>query len=192
MSQKDSQVEAIFLGCSAVGKTLLTKQIKQMASCRGSHSKTRTNNSPIQLKTTPTTGMQFENISLAGSKMVLREVGYDMARLWHKYYKKSNIIVFVIDMTNKVQLASATMELFRILNNPVTVNMPLILLYNKIDRALRMDVATVRSFIHVNDLRSSRQVNFLQFLIYSKTSTNHNSFSQKIYLVYPISHSKTA
>lgn len=112
----------------------------------------------INATTTPTTGMQFESIQFQGHGVVLREVGYDMARLWHKYYKKADVLLFVVDAANRAQLAQASVELYRILEHPSAKSKPLILLFNKIDQSLCMDIETVRQFIHVAELRKVHKV----------------------------------
>ena len=128
--------EVIFLGCGSVGKTLVSRQIiKHMAgkaaASSGRESKTQSPRSAstprsgagggggkkgdphqptpaLNVMTTPTTGMQFETVHIDGQEIVLREVGYDMARLWHKYYKKADVLLYVVDASNRAQLSKAS------------------------------------------------------------------------------------
>ncbi len=113
---------------------------------------------PVNAVTTPTTGMQFETIQLGGRSVTLREVGFDMARLWHKYYKKADALLYVFDACNRAQLAVATVELYRVLENPAVHGKPVILLFNKIDQSQCMDAVAMRQYIHVPELRANHRV----------------------------------
>ncbi len=107
--------------------------------------------------------MQYESAQLSdGKSITLREVGYDMARLWHKYYSKADVLLYVIDASNRAQLAMASVELYRVLENPSVSKpsnaKPLVILYNKIDQSQSMDIETLRQFLHVAELRACHGV----------------------------------
>lgn len=178
-----NSVEIIFLGCSAVGKTLVSRQIvngaaskrvteKNTESFEPNHFPTGLKQPTVNPMTTPTTGMQYEKLSLNGREVVLREVGFDMARLWHKYYKKADILLYVVDTANRPQLAAASIELYRILENPVVHEKPLIILFNKIDQALHMDPIFLNQYIHVTELRAHHGVCKWRFKIFDYTIIN--------------------
>ena len=148
-----SSVEVLVLGCGAVGKTLISRRIRHELQSEKAHG-----SSKLNAVTTPTTGMQFEKIRLEGKEITIRETGYDMARLWHKYYKKADVLLFAVDASRRCQLACASVELLRILQNPSVAEKPLIIIYNKIDQALCMDVESIRQFMHIEELKTSRKV----------------------------------
>eukprot|EP00750_Incisomonas_marina_P018803 INCI3146.1.p1 GENE.INCI3146.1~~INCI3146.1.p1 ORF type:complete len:190 (+),score=33.44 INCI3146.1:360-929(+) len=158
--------EIIFLGCGSVGKTLISRQIihhlksskDKKGSQQSSLNQATMHLAPLNVVTTPTTGMQFESVRLDGTAEVkLREVGYDMARLWHKYYKKADALLYVIDASNRAQLALSSVELYRILENPSVAKKPLCILYNKIDQSLCMEIESIRQYVHVAELRQAHK-----------------------------------
>ncbi|XP_076448918.1 ADP-ribosylation factor-like protein 16 [Babylonia areolata] len=119
----------LLIGPTGAGKTLLLKILQ-----------TGNYNSPKALAqmdipaTIPTTGTNLVNVVVHKKKEVtVRELGGSMGPIWKNYYRDSSAIIYVVDVSNRCQVASACIQLLTVLTHAQTTDTPVLLLLNKQD-----------------------------------------------------------
>lgn len=92
------------LGPTGSGKTLLLRKLQ--------------NQDPIDLTTVtvPTIGTNIVDIQLKNmAKIMIRELGGEMAPIWKNYYNNVKKIIYVVDASNLCQISAAGVLLYGIL-----------------------------------------------------------------------------
>ena len=92
------------LGPTGSGKTLLLRKLQ--------------NQDPIDLTTVtvPTIGTNIVEIHLKNmAKIMIRELGGEMAPIWKNYYNNVKKIIYVVDASNLCQISAAGVLLYGIL-----------------------------------------------------------------------------
>lgn len=104
-------VAAAVLGLEGSGKTTLVKQLR-------GHSETGALLAHHELDVTPTAGMELDTWQHGSTKIKVKDVGGAFAGSWPKYLKGVDTLVYVVDLSNPMQLGTATIELFHLLVDP--------------------------------------------------------------------------
>ncbi|XP_074647686.1 ADP-ribosylation factor-like protein 16 [Tubulanus polymorphus] len=117
----------LLVGASGVGKTLLSKRLQAFAA-KGS---ANLGDAP---STIPTVGTNLVTLSTGRKQDVtVRELGGCMAPIWHKYFENTNRLIFVIDVSNRMQVSTSCIMLLTILKNGNLQNTVFLLVLNKVD-----------------------------------------------------------
>ncbi|OQS00176.1 hypothetical protein THRCLA_06166 [Thraustotheca clavata] len=120
--------------------------------------------------TMPTTGIEEETLVYTGSTFTIREVGAPMLSMWKAYYSQCEAFMFVIDVTNAPQLATAAMELFNILHNDAMVLKGACIVLNKIDAPNALPLPLLRSVLCLDQIASLSNVEIIR--VSAKTGEN--------------------
>ena len=111
----------LVLGCAGTGKTLLLKRLHQSWGSRPASSSAAADLAMDIPSTVPTVGTELVTLSArgrgsasSGGEFTLREVGGSMAPIWHNYYKGCAAVIFVIDLSNRVQVSAAGILLYQV------------------------------------------------------------------------------
>ncbi|XP_048758741.1 ADP-ribosylation factor-like protein 16 [Ostrea edulis] len=135
----------LLLGPASSGKTLLTKKLK-------SHDEVKDDIANIS-STLPTIGTNLVNISLTKRhEITVRELGGSMSPLWPNYLKDCQILIYVIDISNRLQVSAACMLFLTILTNPNLKDCQVLVLLNKIDLATSMSRQEFESLFRWDDI----------------------------------------
>jgi len=110
-------VAAAVLGLEGSGKTTLVKQLR-------GHSETGAFLAHHELDVTPTAGMELDTWQHGSTKIKVKDVGGAFAGSWPKYLKGVDTLVYLVDLSNPMQLGTATIELFHLLVDPGMARAP--------------------------------------------------------------------
>ena len=56
-----------------------------------------------------------------------------MVPIWHNYYKDCDALIFMVDLSNTIQVLAACIQLLDVLTHQRLQNTPVLLIYNKTD-----------------------------------------------------------
>ncbi|ETV95470.1 hypothetical protein H310_10948 [Aphanomyces invadans] len=124
----------------------------------------------VNVATVPTTGVEEETISYRSMTVTLREVGAPMLTMWKSYFESSDFFMFVVDMTNFPQLATAAVEFFNVLHAPAMQGKMGFLLFNKIDAPCTVPTQWLRSLFSLDQVCASMNIYVIQI---SATTGDH-------------------
>jgi len=87
------------------------------------------------LTTVPTLGFNVENIKYKNLNLTVWDIGGQekIRRLWQHYYKNTSAVIFVIDSSDEERFDEAKNELFKIVDDDLLKNVPILILANKSD-----------------------------------------------------------
>ncbi|CAN0297035.1 unnamed protein product [Lampetra fluviatilis] len=125
--------------------------------------------------TVPTVGTNLVDVSVGKRRLTLRELGGTMAPIWDSYYKHSAAVinhrhafvasdkelhssVFVVDVANPRQLASAGVQLWEVLAHEEVRDKSLCVLLNKTDLATSGAVREFRSLLRLDGAEATAAV----------------------------------
>lgn len=101
----------ICLGPIGSGKTLLLKKLQNV------------NSVDYTTTSVATVGTNIFTIKLVnGQNEFVRELGGEMAPLWHKYFTNAKKVIYVVDASNLCQISAAGVLFYTILANPSLKN----------------------------------------------------------------------
>ena len=138
----------LLLGCSGVGKTLLLKRLNACSN-RGSYSEVGEAPSTI-----PTVGTNLVNMVTSNKKqeITIRELGGVMAPIWQNYYKDCDALMFMVDLSNPLQVSAACIQLLDVLTHARLQATPILLILNKTDVPSAMPRAELEQIIRLQDI----------------------------------------
>lgn len=140
----------LLLGPNGVGKTLLLKRLQKYGSrdCF-----TDMDDVP---PTIATVGTNLANVSVSRKKEVtVRELGGPMAPIWPSYYSGASVVIFVIDVSNRVQVSSACIQLLTTLSAEALKDVSVLVLLNKIDLPRSMHLGELKYLLRLDELQRS-------------------------------------
>ncbi|XP_041363065.1 ADP-ribosylation factor-like protein 16 isoform X2 [Gigantopelta aegis] len=151
----------LLIGPAGVGKTLLLKRLQAINFL----SKGAVNGIGDPPTTIPTVGTNLVTI-LTGQKneITVRELGGSMGPIWHNYLKDTDTVIYMIDLTNRLQVSAACIQLLMLLSHSDTKNLPFLLLFNKIDVTTAMTQSEVQSLFRMNGIlkHAVQKINILE------------------------------
>jgi len=135
-SNKSSDNHAIMIGLDSSGKTAILYKYKLGEI----------------VTTVPTIGFNVETVSLTNLQMTVWDVGgQDQIRpLWAHYYQNKNVIIFVVDSTDRDRLNLAKEELWKVLQEMPGV--ALVVMCNKQDLPTAMTVSEIKNGLDMYSL----------------------------------------
>ncbi|KAG8469532.1 hypothetical protein KFE25_005987 [Diacronema lutheri] len=137
-------VKVLVIGSEGVGKTLLLRQLANMAK--------RGKAADIDTATIPSIGTELMQILYAKANFVCRELGGSMIPVWPRYYEESDLALFIVDSSSEPKLASATIELLTALKAPGLARKPFAIVLNKCDSPVRVPEASVEGIMRMDDV----------------------------------------
>ncbi|KAK7113173.1 hypothetical protein V1264_012512 [Littorina saxatilis] len=152
----------LLIGPTGAGKTLLLKSLQA-----GNYHALK-GWAPADLPATvPTTGTNLMTITVNKSRkkeVTVREVGGAMGPIWKNYYSDASAILYVIDVSNRCQVAAACIQLLTMLTHPQTADTPVLLLLNKQDLSSVMPQSEVEWLLRLQDTlgTASQAVNVVE------------------------------
>ncbi|XP_022313848.1 ADP-ribosylation factor-like protein 16 [Crassostrea virginica] len=133
----------LLLGPTSSGKTLLSKKLK-------TYDDVKDEDIPSTL---PTIGTNLVNLTLSKrQEITLRELGGSMSPIWPNYLKECQFLIYVIDMSNRLQVSAACMLFLTILTNPNLKDCQVLVLLNKIDLTTCMSRHEFESLFRWDDI----------------------------------------
>ncbi len=118
----------LILGCAGVGKTLLVRGLSNRANRGGALKMICANIRPklghdedetrVKLDTQPTVGVELESLDAGRfGALILREVGSPMLPMWHAYYKECAVVIYVINLSDRLQISDAAVEFWNMIRS---------------------------------------------------------------------------
>ncbi|XP_002120312.2 ADP-ribosylation factor-like protein 16 [Ciona intestinalis] len=165
-------MSVLMIGPSNSGKSTLLKILSSHQDINASVKRTTAEKQFNELPPTiPTVGTNILGINV-GKKCVveLRELGGSMAPIWGSYYSQSDGFIFVVDASNTQQISSGYAFLKDVTSDTQNINVPILVLFNKID---------IPTMTNVNEYRELMQLeqfmNTVSSLSYLDTSCKDKS-----------------
>eukprot|EP01028_Stygiella_incarcerata_P007965 TRINITY_DN332_c0_g2_i5.p1 TRINITY_DN332_c0_g2~~TRINITY_DN332_c0_g2_i5.p1 ORF type:complete len:181 (-),score=50.96 TRINITY_DN332_c0_g2_i5:118-660(-) len=133
------EVEWLVIGPSMSGKTSL---VQSLLGIKGQNAES---DEFTVLDAVQTVGVELEELS-GGSKrrVVFREVGGKMRRLWNSYYGRCSNVLYVVDASDESGLAWAHTEYLRVIRHKDLIGKPVLVVFNKIDRPFSVGKEVLR------------------------------------------------
>jgi len=147
MATNESRV--LVLGAEGTGKTLLLKRIQSLAENGSDHYK--------EFESVPSTvstiGTNIAVAMLNKRKISLRELGGAMAPIWKNYFDETHAVVFIIDVSNNIQVSASTILFYDVLGSESLSGVPVLLLLNKTDLNSTLTLQELKFILRLNDLK---------------------------------------
>lgn len=106
----------------------------------------------------PTVGTNLVNIPVGKKEVVVRELGGCMCPIWNNYIKDLSALIFVLDVSNSLQIAASCIQFLTVISNSAVQNTAILLLLNKIDQPSALTRFEVESFIRLDDVRANTKL----------------------------------
>mmetsp|Transcript_42190 Transcript_42190/g.66022 ORF Transcript_42190/g.66022 Transcript_42190/m.66022 type:complete len:207 (+) Transcript_42190:50-670(+) len=131
----EDTISCLVLGTGGAGKTLLVRKIKHICKMLLNDTNSEDMKENIfNLSTIVTTGMEVTKVPFENKTLHFREVGSPLLMMWPTYFKKCQIILYVVSASNLGQISGAWMEFLEILGADETADKQIILVFNKLDQ----------------------------------------------------------
>lgn len=157
--------DIVVLGLEGAGKTMLVRRMQAV------------HDSVLLDVVTPdcvsTIGTELQDITCPPTfsfrKLFSREVGGPMLPLWPQFFADARMIVFVIDVSARHSLASATVELYDLLQAPELQGKPIAVVLNKTDAAALITRPEINLIMKLPELKKSLGNNIEMFEVSALT-----------------------
>lgn len=138
LKNKEKSHRVLVLGLKGAGKTCLLKRVA---------------GEDID-KVCPTMGFNVRSIEHLGS-FTFWDLGGspELIAYWQCYYNETAAIIWVIDSSNRYNLASDKELLYETVSNPLLSSVPLLILNNKQDLYNPISVSQIKDFYNLSSLR---------------------------------------
>ncbi|KAH8293875.1 hypothetical protein KR054_005930, partial [Drosophila jambulina] len=146
----DKEARILLLGLDNAGKTTILKQlasedittVRMIAAncCRLPH---KIRSEPLQV--TPTAGFNIKSVAADGFKLNVWDIGgqWKIRPYWKNYFANTDVLIYVIDCTDRARLPEAGSELFEMLMDNRLKQVPVLIFANKQDMPDAMSAAEV-------------------------------------------------
>ena len=147
------ELQILVLGAEGTGKTLLLKRIQNWIP--------DVSDDPQAFETVPSTvptiGTNIVTAVFNRKKFNFRELGGAMAPIWKNYFNECNAVIFMVDTTNSFQVSASTILFMDVLNSDdLAANLPILLVYNKMDLHSSLTVKELKFVQRVDELQQER------------------------------------
>lgn len=130
----------LMLGLDGVGKTTLLYRLKLNEF----------------VKTVPTIGFNVETLEIKNIKLTVWDVGGAIRELWKHYYANTDLLIFVIDPTEKERLETVKNTLAEI-HEEIESQAPFLILANKSDKA-KKKLEKLNEKLGLNNLKRESKI----------------------------------
>ncbi|XP_037884488.1 ADP-ribosylation factor-like protein 3 isoform X4 [Glossina fuscipes] len=129
----DTEARILLLGLDNAGKTTILKQLA---------------NEEITT-VTPTAGFNIKSVAADGFKLNVWDIGgqWKIRPYWKNYFANTDVLIYVIDCTDRERLAESGNELFEMLMDNRLKQVPLLIFANKQDLPNAMSSSEVAEAI---------------------------------------------
>lgn len=108
----------------------------------------------------PTVGIDFKELNVRQTKVVVREVGSAVMPLWPSQVNEGcNKVMFMIDLSNRYQVSASCVQLLTVLSSEHLVNKQIAILLNKCDSPGAMSTAEISSMLRLDDIMKTKPAN---------------------------------
>lgn len=140
----------LIIGPTGVGKTLLLKRLQNF------HNGKEICKLGEIPSTIPTVGTNLVNVPVGKKQeVVVRELGGCMCPIWHSYLKDLSALIFMIDLSNPLQLSASCIQFLTVISSTAIENTPILLVLNKVDQPTAFTKYEVESLIRMDDIREN-------------------------------------
>lgn len=148
-----AEVQLLVLGPEGVGKTVMLKRLQTLTAQQNlAQAQQKRQDLGEAPSTIPTVGVNLVTVTHNRKKYTFRELGGAMGPIWNNYFKDAACLVYVIDRANQAQVASACIQLLEVLSAKQTQEMPVLLIFNKIDSPDCMSMSEISAIIRLRDV----------------------------------------
>eukprot|EP00238_Polyblepharides_amylifera_P008960 CAMPEP_0196583148 /NCGR_PEP_ID=MMETSP1081-20130531/42252_1 /TAXON_ID=36882 /ORGANISM="Pyramimonas amylifera, Strain CCMP720" /LENGTH=173 /DNA_ID=CAMNT_0041903943 /DNA_START=61 /DNA_END=579 /DNA_ORIENTATION=- len=143
----EPSVDVLVLGLQGGGKSLLVRRLVNLA-------KSDIPDAPIDFDVVATVGVELQSLSTSkrNRNIKFREVGGAMLPVWAQYLRDCRVLVYVVDMSDPLMLASSAMELYVLLTESVLKDRKVLVLFNKIDQPTVMSRSEVNMCMQLHEM----------------------------------------
>ncbi|KAH8284384.1 hypothetical protein KR018_011117, partial [Drosophila ironensis] len=149
----EKEARILLLGLDNAGKTTILKQlasedittvrIKKAANWLRSPLAHKIRSAPPQV--TPTAGFNIKSVAADGFKLNVWDIGgqWKIRPYWKNYFANTDVLIYVIDCTDRARLPEAGSELFEMLMDNRLKQVPVLIFANKQDMPDAMSASEV-------------------------------------------------
>ncbi|KAJ3029774.1 UNVERIFIED_CONTAM: ADP-ribosylation factor protein 3 [Siphonaria sp. JEL0065] len=136
---KEKQVRFLILGLDNAGKTSILKRLAQ--------------EDITQVK--PTQGFNIKSVTQDGINMNVWDIGGQKAirPYWRNYFDATNVLIYVIDSSDRVRLEETGLELNQLLEEAKLAEVPLLVFANKQDLVNAIPGDEIATGLNLNSIR---------------------------------------
>lgn len=147
-----SEAQLLVLGPEGVGKTVMLKRLQTLTAQQNLAQAQQKEDFGEAPSTIPTIGVNLVTVTHNKRKYTFRELGGAMGPIWSNYFKDAGFLVYVIDTAKRTQVASTCIQLLEVLASKETHEMPVLLIFNKIDSPDCMSMSEISTLIRLPDI----------------------------------------
>lgn len=147
-----SEAQLLVLGPEGVGKTVMLKRLQTLTAQQNLAQAQQKEDFGEAPSTIPTIGVNLVTVTHNKRKYTFRELGGAMGPIWSNYFKDAGFLVYVIDTAKRTQVASTCIQLLEVLASKETHEMPVLLIFNKIDSPDCMNMSEISTLIRLPDI----------------------------------------
>ena len=168
--------EALIIGTSSAGKTVLVRQLRHISTQLSKKKKKKgqnNNNDPTLFDTKPTVGVELDHLVVDKKiNITLREVGSPMAPMWSAFHKGCSAVVFLLDSSDHAMLPEAAVELWNSLGSKELSNKPFLVVASKADVPSLLSRDMILRYLKLDD---ARKVHGSSVDVMFQNLTNHDA-----------------
>lgn len=147
-----AEVQLLVLGSEGVGKTVMLKRLQTITAQENLAQAQQKEDLGEAPSTIPTIGVNLVTLTHNRKKYTFRELGGAMGPVWNNYFKDANCVVYLIDTAKRTQIASSCIQLLEMLSSKETQDMPILLIFNKVDSPDCMNMSEISALIRLPDI----------------------------------------
>ncbi|XP_033232810.1 ADP-ribosylation factor-like protein 3 isoform X1 [Drosophila pseudoobscura] len=157
----EKEARILLLGLDNAGKTTILKQLasEDITTVRMKKKQKRFCFSPKirsePLQVTPTAGFNIKSVAADGFKLNVWDIGgqWKIRPYWKNYFANTDVLIYVIDCTDRARLPEAGSELFEMLMDNRLKQVPLLVFANKQDMPDAMTASEVAERMNLVQLQ---------------------------------------
>jgi len=154
-----AEVQLLVLGPEGVGKTVMLKRLQTLTAQQNLAQAQQKEDLGEAPATIPTIGVNLVTLAHNKRKYTFRELGGAMGPIWKNYFKEAECLVYILDTAKQTQVASACIQLLEVLSSKETQDMPVLLIFNKIDSPDCMSISEISALIRLPDIIANARQN---------------------------------